>query len=95
MAALEAFCSAGDRLITGKAPNRVAVAAIKATDVVTWDGIEDRTLFALNVRRDCAATGLVASWTERLRANTITLTFSRTTTVSLWSVSISTRTRMA
>lgn len=47
---LFAPCAKGDRLIAGKAPNRVAVAAVKATDIVAWDGIEDRRLFSLNVR---------------------------------------------
>ena len=47
---LFAACSKSDRLIAGTSPNRVAVAAVKATDIVAWEGIEDRRLFSLNVR---------------------------------------------
>lgn len=47
---LFAPCAKGDWLIAGKVPNRVAVAAVKATDIVAWEGIEDRRLFSLNVR---------------------------------------------
>ncbi|HXK39359.1 MAG TPA: AIPR family protein [Candidatus Paceibacterota bacterium] len=41
-----------DRLIIGSLPNRVAVAAVCASDIVKWPGIDDRTLFDLNVRRE-------------------------------------------
>jgi hypothetical protein len=41
-----------ERLIVGDAPNRVAVVPVRATDIVTWDGIPDRSLFELNVRRE-------------------------------------------
>jgi hypothetical protein len=49
---LEAPCVPGTRVVVGEPPNRVAVAAISAADIVSWPGIEDRTLFALNVRRE-------------------------------------------
>jgi len=49
---LFAPCIPAERLIAGTGQNRVAVAAIKAEDVVAWDGIDDRTLFSLNVRRE-------------------------------------------
>jgi AIPR protein len=41
-----------ERLIVGEAPIRVAVVPVRATDIVQWDGIGDRTLFELNVRRE-------------------------------------------
>ena len=44
-----------DRLVISPAPdstNRVLVAAVAATDIVTWDGLDSRKLFALNVRRE-------------------------------------------
>lgn len=44
-----------DRLIilpSKSSSNRVLVAAVRATDVVTWTGLESRELFALNVRRE-------------------------------------------
>ena len=43
-------CAAKDRVVTGRTPNRVAVATVRAADIVTWPGIADRTLFELNVR---------------------------------------------
>lgn len=45
-------CSATERITIGDAPNRVVVAAVKAADIVRWDGIDTRTLFELNVRRE-------------------------------------------
>jgi hypothetical protein len=45
-------CDEGDRLVIGNAPGRIAVAAIVASDLVRWGGIDDRTLFELNVRRE-------------------------------------------
>lgn len=41
-----------ERVIVGTPPNRVAVAAVRAEDIVTWPGIDDRSLFELNVRRE-------------------------------------------
>lgn len=49
---LEAACTPTERLVVGDPPNRVAVAAIKADEIVGWPGIDDRRLFALNVRRE-------------------------------------------
>ena len=41
-----------DEMMVVKANDyRAAVAAVRATDIVKWPGIEDRTLFNLNVRR--------------------------------------------
>jgi hypothetical protein len=45
-------CMATDRCVVGTAPNRVAIAAIKAEDIVKWPGIDDRSIFELNVRRE-------------------------------------------
>ncbi len=45
-------CTPTERLIVGSAPNRVAVAAVRAEDIVQWPGIDDRSLFELNVRRE-------------------------------------------
>lgn len=39
-------------LVTGQPPNRVAILPVSASDVVTWPGIDDRQLFALNVRHE-------------------------------------------
>ena len=33
-------------------PRRVVVAAVRASDIVNWDGIDTRALFELNVRRE-------------------------------------------
>lgn len=49
---IEVPCPSGERFVVGAAPNRVAVAAVRATDIVQWPGIDDRTLFDLNVRRE-------------------------------------------
>jgi hypothetical protein len=49
---ITAECADESVVIVGDPPNRVAVAALKATDVVQWDGLESRSLFALNVRRE-------------------------------------------
>lgn len=45
-------CGLSERLVIGTAPNRVVVATVRATDIVQWDGIDTRTLFELNVRRE-------------------------------------------
>lgn len=42
----------GQRLVLGEAPNRILIAPLKAIDIVGWPGIEDRSLFELNVRRE-------------------------------------------
>ena len=39
-------------LITGDAPNRVGILPVQAKEIVAWPGIEDRQLFALNVRHE-------------------------------------------
>ncbi len=39
-------------MVIGTAPNRVAMAAVKAEDIVQWPGIDDRSIFELNVRRE-------------------------------------------
>src|SRR5262249_28388862 len=39
-----------ERFITTAGPRRLAVAAIRAQDIVIWPGIDDRTLFDLNIR---------------------------------------------
>ena len=39
-------------LVTGQPPNRVAVLSVQASEVVSWPGINDRQLFALNVRHE-------------------------------------------
>lgn len=44
-----------DRLLVETGDYRAAVAAVRATDIVKWPGIEDRTLFNLNVRRQLPA----------------------------------------
>lgn len=49
---IEVPCPSRERFVVGAAPNRVAVAAVRATDIVQWPGIDDRTLFDLNVRRE-------------------------------------------
>lgn len=49
---IEAPCSPDERIVIGAAPNRVVVAAVRAADIVLWDGIDTRTLFELNVRRE-------------------------------------------
>jgi hypothetical protein len=41
-----------DWLIVGTKPSRVAIAAVRATDIVQWPGIDDRSLFVMNVRRE-------------------------------------------
>jgi hypothetical protein len=41
-----------DITVFGEKPNRVAVTAIRADDIATWPGVDDRTLFDLNVRRE-------------------------------------------
>ena len=45
----------GDRLLVQTENYRASVAAVRATDIVKWPGIEDRTLFNLNVRRQLSA----------------------------------------
>lgn len=41
-----------DRFSINTGGNDILVAAVKAEDVVTWPGIDDRSLFDLNVRRE-------------------------------------------
>jgi hypothetical protein len=44
---------ASDRLVITETPhNRVMMAAVPAIDIVGWDGLESRKLFALNVRSE-------------------------------------------
>lgn len=45
-------CTPAERVIIGNSPSRVAMAAVRAEDIVGWPGIDDRTLFDLNVRRE-------------------------------------------
>lgn len=45
----------GDSLLVRTGGYRASVAAVRATDIVEWPGIEDRTLFNLNVRRQLPA----------------------------------------
>ncbi|WP_225755196.1 AIPR family protein [Actinotalea sp. Marseille-Q4924] len=45
-------CKSSERVVIGESPNRVVIAAVRATDIVKWDGIETRALFELNVRRE-------------------------------------------
>jgi hypothetical protein len=40
------------RFMTKAGQNRVAVCSVKASEIVEWPGIEDRSLFDLNVRRE-------------------------------------------
>ncbi|MEX2100138.1 MAG: AIPR family protein [Acidimicrobiia bacterium] len=40
------------RVVLGASPNRIVMVAVRATDIVRWPGIDDRTLFELNVRRE-------------------------------------------
>lgn len=49
---IEAPCSQAERMVIGSSPRRVVVAAVRATDIVAWDGIDTRALFELNVRRE-------------------------------------------
>ena len=49
---IEAPCSKAERMVVGSAPGRVVVAAVRAQDIVQWDGIDTRALFELNVRRE-------------------------------------------
>jgi hypothetical protein len=42
----------GECIVFGQPPNRVAITAVRADDVATWPGLDDRTLFDLNVRRE-------------------------------------------
>jgi hypothetical protein len=45
-------CPPSLRFFTKAGRNRVAVCSLRATQVVDWPGIEDRSLFDLNVRRE-------------------------------------------
>ncbi len=45
-------CPKDLRFLTKAGTRKVAVCSIKASDVVAWPGIEDRSLFDLNVRRE-------------------------------------------
>ena len=44
-----------DRLVVEAGDYRASVAAVRAIDIVKWPGIDDRTLFNLNVRRQLPA----------------------------------------
>ncbi|MCY3886097.1 MAG: AIPR family protein [Chloroflexi bacterium] len=57
----------GDSLLVHTGGCRASVAAVRATDIVDWPGIEDRTLFNLNVRRQLPANKVR---TELARATT-------------------------
>lgn len=50
--AINVPCTDAERMVMGQAPNRVVVAAVRAADIVKWDGIDTRSLFELNVRRE-------------------------------------------
>lgn len=54
-------CPAANRFIGKHAQGRVAVCAVKASDIVKWPGIEDRNLFDLNVRRELRHNSVRAS----------------------------------
>src|SRR5439155_5869418 len=43
---------ANERFAITSGGNDIMIAAVKATDVVNWPGIDDRSLFDLNVRRE-------------------------------------------
>lgn len=49
---VELACNHLERFVASFTDGRVAVCSIKAADLVTWPGIDDRTLFELNVRRE-------------------------------------------
>jgi hypothetical protein len=50
-AVLDVSVSATDVMTIGAPGERVGIAAIRATEIVGWPGIDDRSLFDLNVRR--------------------------------------------
>jgi hypothetical protein len=52
VASIHVPCTPAQRTILGSPPNRVAMAAVKAEDIVDWPGIDDRSIFDLNVRRE-------------------------------------------
>ncbi len=55
------------RLVTDSALGRVAVCAVKALDIAeSWPGIEDRSLFGLNVRRQLKGTTVRSGLTKSL-----------------------------
>lgn len=58
-ATIDVPCAATERCVLGAAPNRVAIAAVKAEDIVQWPGIDDRSIFELNIRREVPRTGRV------------------------------------
>lgn len=45
-------CGSSQRFSITSGGNDIMVAAVKAEDIVTWPGIDDRSLFDLNVRRE-------------------------------------------
>jgi hypothetical protein len=51
-ATIDVPCLTAQRTVIGTVPNRVAMAAVKAKDIVQWPGIDDRSIFELNVRRE-------------------------------------------
>lgn len=51
---IEIKCRNEDVLIEGTKPNRVAVVPTTGSEIASWPGIGDRSLFALNVRHELA-----------------------------------------
>lgn len=51
-ATIEVMAQPNERVILGVAPNRVAMVPVKAEDIASWPGVDDRSLFELNVRRE-------------------------------------------
>ncbi len=45
-------CTKTERFASTTSTGKVVIAAIKAAEISTWPGIDDRTLFELNVRRE-------------------------------------------
>ncbi len=54
-------CPSANRFIGKHAQGRVAICAVKASDIIQWPGIEDRNLFDLNVRRELRHNNVRAS----------------------------------
>jgi hypothetical protein len=63
---LEVDASEQRRLVTDSALGRVAVCAVKAREIAEWPGIEDRSLFGLNVRRQLKGTTVRSGLTKSL-----------------------------
>lgn len=45
-------CAHDERFVVETAGRRIAVCAVRASEIVTWPGIDDRSLFDLNVRHE-------------------------------------------